>query len=174
MSASRSPSSQHLHEELAVFQALTPDQVREAQRLRYQVFAEEQGARLPMGESGLDSDCFDAHCRHLLVRDARSHTAEYQRAFSLLPLPIRKDARATGETVVPALLGALLGLGAQICGDPCWDPTFNNADLFWLLHRERLSLRAGHEDPAQATQIVAEGPRCSCVVPSWRKRAYNS
>jgi len=42
--------------------------VREAQHLRYRVFAEEMGARLA-GPSGLDVDEFDVYCDHLLVRD---------------------------------------------------------------------------------------------------------
>ncbi len=48
--------------------AATQGEVREAQRLRFKVFAEEMGARLPAMASGLDSDEFDAHCEHLLVR----------------------------------------------------------------------------------------------------------
>ncbi len=51
--------------------ARTSDEVREAQRLRYQVFAEEMGARLevPAGTpAGHDADRFDAYCEHLLVR----------------------------------------------------------------------------------------------------------
>jgi putative hemolysin len=47
------------------------DDVRAAQRLRYQVFAEEMGARLsplPGTPAGHDSDVFDRHCEHLLVR----------------------------------------------------------------------------------------------------------
>jgi putative hemolysin len=47
-------------------------EVAEAQRLRYMVFAEEMGARLGPAAEGLDSDRFDAHCRHLLVRDAET------------------------------------------------------------------------------------------------------
>jgi putative hemolysin len=46
-------------------------EVREAQRLRYAVFAEEMGARLspPAGTPpGLDVDVFDPFCEHLLVR----------------------------------------------------------------------------------------------------------
>ncbi len=48
------------------------DEVREAQRLRHQVFAQELGARLQpiVGTpAGIDADVFDAHCEHLLVRD---------------------------------------------------------------------------------------------------------
>lgn len=47
------------------------DDVRQAQQLRYQVFAEEMGARLalPHGSpTGHDIDLFDPFCEHLLVR----------------------------------------------------------------------------------------------------------
>jgi putative hemolysin len=48
------------------------DEVRQAQRLRYQVFAEEMGARLSGPLPGHDIDLFDDYCEHLLVRDAAS------------------------------------------------------------------------------------------------------
>ena len=57
--------------QLYVSLARTPEEVKEAQRLRYKVFAEEMGARLS-GHDGLDKDGFDAFCEHLLVRDADS------------------------------------------------------------------------------------------------------
>jgi putative hemolysin len=47
-------------------------EVLEAQRLRYQVFGEELGARLPSAGLGIDEDEFDGHCDHLIVRDERS------------------------------------------------------------------------------------------------------
>lgn len=56
---------------LAVAWARDEDEVLEAQRLRYQIFAEEMGARLscPKGApAGHDIDVFDAYCEHLLVR----------------------------------------------------------------------------------------------------------
>lgn len=46
-------------------------EIREAQRLRYQVFVDEMGARItpPHGApAGHDIDMFDPHCEHLLVR----------------------------------------------------------------------------------------------------------
>lgn len=49
--------------------AATPDQIREAQHLRYRVFAEEMGAKLESMDDGYDWDRFDAFCSHLLVRD---------------------------------------------------------------------------------------------------------
>ena len=46
------------------------DEVREAQRLRFDVFAGEMGARLNTPLAGHDIDLFDDYCEHLLVRDA--------------------------------------------------------------------------------------------------------
>jgi putative hemolysin len=53
---------------LQVAWARSDEELREAQRLRYRVFAEEMGARLT-GPVGLDVDVFDNYCDHLLVRD---------------------------------------------------------------------------------------------------------
>jgi putative hemolysin len=53
---------------LSVAWAHGDEALREAQRLRYRVFAEEMGAQLS-GPTGLDVDEFDAYCDHLLVRD---------------------------------------------------------------------------------------------------------
>jgi putative hemolysin len=52
--------------------ALTRSEVREAQRLRYHVFAEEIGAQLSSPEPGIDCDAFDPYCDHLLIRDRAS------------------------------------------------------------------------------------------------------
>jgi len=46
------------------------DEVREAQRLRFEVFAGEMGATLPKAVPGHDVDLFDDYCEHLLVRTA--------------------------------------------------------------------------------------------------------
>ena len=48
------------------------DEVRQAQRLRFEVFAAEMGARLTTPVPGHDVDLFDDYCEHLLVRDAQS------------------------------------------------------------------------------------------------------
>jgi putative hemolysin len=52
--------------------ARNADEIAEAQRLRYKVFAEEMGAQLS-GTDGLDIDGFDAYCDHLLVREGATH-----------------------------------------------------------------------------------------------------
>ncbi|RYF40372.1 MAG: GNAT family N-acetyltransferase [Comamonadaceae bacterium] len=48
------------------------DEVRQAQRLRYAVFAGEMGARLDGALPGHDVDLFDDYCEHLLVRDGET------------------------------------------------------------------------------------------------------
>jgi putative hemolysin len=58
---------------LDVVWARDEEDVRQAQRLRYQIFVEEMGARLtvPQGApAGHDIDMFDPFCEHLLVRAA--------------------------------------------------------------------------------------------------------
>ncbi len=54
---------------LTVAWARHADEVRQAQRLRFNVFAGEMGARLSTKTPGLDVDLFDSYCEHLLVRD---------------------------------------------------------------------------------------------------------
>jgi putative hemolysin len=63
--------------------AESPDDVKEAQRLRYRVFAEEMGARLSGSEAGLDQDIYDPFCEHLLVRDG--DTGEVVGTYRILP-----------------------------------------------------------------------------------------
>ncbi len=49
--------------------AKTHSEMEEAQRIRYQIFGEEMGAKLPSAATGLDIDRYDMFCEHLLVRD---------------------------------------------------------------------------------------------------------
>lgn len=49
--------------------AVDDSEIREAQRLRYKVFAEEMGARLNSPLPGHDIDLYDPFCDHLLVRE---------------------------------------------------------------------------------------------------------
>jgi putative hemolysin len=57
--------------------------VKEAQRLRYKVFAEEMGARLAPHAEDLDVDIFDNYCEHLLVRD--NETLKVIGTYRVLP-----------------------------------------------------------------------------------------
>lgn len=55
--------------QLSISLARSESEVREAQKLRWLVFGEEMGARLPSAHLGLDQDIFDPWCDHLLVRE---------------------------------------------------------------------------------------------------------
>jgi putative hemolysin len=59
---------------LLVSLAKGEDEIRAAQRLRYEVFALECGARLRSLEPGIDADEFDDFCEHLIVRDRTTDT----------------------------------------------------------------------------------------------------
>lgn len=50
--------------------ASSREAVRDSQRLRYQVFAEEMGADIVTEEEGIESDRFDEFCKHIMVRDS--------------------------------------------------------------------------------------------------------
>ena len=45
------------------------------------------------------------------------------------------------RTILPPLLKAYLNLGAEICGEPCWDRKFNIADMLVLLNRANIAPR---------------------------------
>lgn len=67
---------------LSMALAATPHEIEQAQRLRWQVFAQEMGARLA-GERGIDRDVFDAFCDHLIVRD--NETGNVVGTYRILP-----------------------------------------------------------------------------------------
>lgn len=52
----------------------------------------------------------------------------------------RRDHRHA-EPCVPPLIKAYLRLGARLCGEPCWDPAFNTADLLVALRPGELKRR---------------------------------
>lgn len=58
-----------MRQSLSVGLAETAYEVEEAQRLRYQVFAGEMGARMSSANERIDRDVFDPFCEHLVVRD---------------------------------------------------------------------------------------------------------
>lgn len=217
-------------------------ELRAAQRIRYKVFAEEMGAKLPNAHQGLDVDRFDRYCDHLLVRDnvennvvgtyrilppeqavkaggyysetefdmsrlkhlrdrmvevGRScvhpdyrdgatitqlwsgladyishHGHEYLIGCASISMndgghyaasvynKVRKLHAAPAEygvfphsrlpleslnqnldVIIPPLIKGYLRLGAQIAGEPAWDPDFNCADLFILLPVSRMNER---------------------------------
>ena len=78
---------------LDVFWARHLDDVRAAQRLRFEVFAGEMGARLSTPMAGHDIDLFDDFCEHLLVRDSST-----RRVIGTYRVLTPAQARRVGST----------------------------------------------------------------------------
>jgi len=123
MGASATALSIKRGERLFVELADSPDAVREAQSLRYQVFGEELGAKLKPGEHGLDRDEFDAVCEHLLVRETKTN-----RVVGCTRLLNNEGARRLGRFysenefdlgAIPSLPGRLLELGRTCVSHEC-------------------------------------------------------
>ena len=121
------------------------DEVLAAQRLRYQVFAEEMGARLDSLHSGLDVDRFDEFCDHLVVRD--DNTGEIVGTYRMLP---PKRATEAGRlysdtefdlTNLAALRGSLVETGRS-----CVHPDHRTGAVVGLVWAGigRYMLLAGH------------------------------
>ena len=77
------PASKPKRPTFQITWASTPNEIKEAQRLRYKVFAEEMGANLAQNHEGLDVDEFDAYCDHLLIRD--QETLKVVGTYRVLP-----------------------------------------------------------------------------------------
>jgi len=79
--------------------------------------------------------------RAIMQRLRDSHlSTELLHAEPRTPLPeLELPDNVTAQ--LPPLLKAYMRLGAKICGEPCWDPDFQVADIFILLKREELCPR---------------------------------
>ena len=115
------------------------DEVRDAQRLRYRVFALEMGARLqppPGTPAGLDADAFDAHCEHLLVRIAETADAPARVVGTYRVLTAAAARRAGGlysdREFDLASLDALRPRIAEL-GRSCTDPAFRQGGVILML-----------------------------------------
>ncbi|MEP6792310.1 MAG: GNAT family N-acetyltransferase, partial [Ramlibacter sp.] len=100
---------------ISVSWARHQDEVRQAQRLRFNIFAGEMGARLDTPVAGHDIDLFDDYCEHLLVRDAV--TQEVVGTYRVLPPDQAKRAGSTYSdtefdlTRLRSLRGRMVELG---------------------------------------------------------------
>ncbi|HCJ30511.1 MAG TPA: hemolysin [Pseudomonas sp.] len=91
-------------------------------------------ASIPMRDGGLQAQAIMQRLRE------RYLCTELLHANPKNPLPAQKlPNNVIAET--PPLLKAYLRLGAKICGEPCWDPDFQVADVFILLKRDELCPR---------------------------------
>lgn len=61
--------------ELTVSIARNEREVRETQRLRYEIFADEMGVPMAEQELGLDRDRWDQFCQHIIVRERETGQA---------------------------------------------------------------------------------------------------
>ncbi|SCL39548.1 ornithine-acyl[acyl carrier protein] N-acyltransferase [Micromonospora rhizosphaerae] len=140
-----------------------PTLVAAAQRLRHEVFATELGATLHPGAAGLDTDGFDAHCDHLIVREER--TGEVVGTYRLLP-PGRTDRRyAEGEfdlTALDPLRDDLVEAGRS-----CVHPDHRSGaviNLMWVGITRYLHLRGSRWLGGCASVPVADGGTAAAEV----------
>lgn len=133
------------------------DEVRAAQRLRHQVFAQELGARLrppPGTPAGHDVDLFDAHCEHLLLREqfADGELGDVVACYRLLtPAAARRVGGLYAETEFD--LTRLRGVRDRIAelGRACVHPAHRRGPallMMWggiceFLQRQKLDLMLG-------------------------------
>jgi len=143
--AVRTPSAK-----LVLSMASTPEELHEVQRLRYRVFIETMGLASLTNPDGLDSDEFDAHCDHLIVRDAG--TLKVVGTYRLLSASrARKLGRVYSENEFD--LSRLNHLRGRIveAGRACIHPDYRGGSVIMLLwsglaeymRRERCDFLAG-------------------------------
>ncbi|BDT96553.1 hypothetical protein IFM12275_65290 [Nocardia sputorum] len=103
-----------------------------AQRLRYNVFANEPGFRIPDDGTGLDADRFDEHCDHMLVRD--DATGEFVGCYRMLP-PDKVAAAGGYYTATEFDLAQLDPEGMRIVemGRACVVPDHRNGSVLTLM-----------------------------------------
>ncbi|MFF7941384.1 GNAT family N-acetyltransferase [Nocardia gamkensis] len=103
-----------------------------AQRLRYNVFANEPGFRIPDAGTGLDADRFDEHCDHMLVRD--NANGEFVGCYRMLP-PDRVAAAGGYYTATEFDLAQLDPEGMRIVemGRACVVPDHRNGSVLTLM-----------------------------------------
>ena len=160
--------------------AETASDVLAAQRLRYRVFAEEMGARLPHRGLRLDRDGFDAYCDHLVVRDEDEGIVVG--TYRMLP---EREARKLGRFCSEAEfdLGALGRLpGLVEIGRACVHPDYRTGTVLRLLWGGLASYLATRgferaigcasifvgDDPDRAAGACRRLLRDHLVAPEWR------
>jgi len=107
-------------------------EVREAQRLRYKVFVEELGARIPARLPDHDIDHFDPYCEHLIVRE--SHADRIVGTYRILSPDV---ARSIGGYYSESefRIGRLHNLRSRMVevGRSCIHPDYRSGSVITLL-----------------------------------------
>jgi putative hemolysin len=118
--------------EISMRIACSAGEILDAQRLRYRVFAEELGAKLPHAAFGVDRDRFDRWCDHLIVLDDTSGRV----IGTYRILPASRIGRAGGfysDTEFDTR--RLQALGGQVLevGRACIDPAYRSGAVLGML-----------------------------------------
>jgi putative hemolysin len=112
--------------------ATTIEDIRATQRLRYQVFALEMGARLSTPVPGHDIDPYDSHCEHLMAVHSPSN-----RVVGAYRLMTPAQAKRLGSTYADEEfdlrpLAPILGHTAEL-GRACVHPDFRQGPVILAL-----------------------------------------
>ncbi|MBS0308381.1 MAG: GNAT family N-acetyltransferase [Proteobacteria bacterium] len=112
--------------------ASTAEEVREVQRLRYQVFIESAGLTSLVNAERLDRDAFDDYCDHLIVRD--SNTLKVVGTYRVLsPHAARRVGRYYSEQEFDLSRLDNLRSGMAEAGRACIDPDYRSGAVIMLL-----------------------------------------
>nr|MDT0657768.1 GNAT family N-acyltransferase [Micromonospora sp. DSM 115978] len=167
----------------------TPDQVAAAQRLRHAVFAAELGANLPTTPApaagsapvgidadpvGIDTDEFDPHCDHLIVRD--DSTGAVVGTYRMLP-PDRLNRVGRRYAEGEFDLAGLEPLRDNLVeiGRSCVDPAHRTGaviNLMWAGIARYLHLRGLRWLGGCASVPLADGGDAALAV--WHEVARNN
>lgn len=108
------------------------NEIREAQRLRFKVFAGEMGANLASHAEGIDRDMYDPYCDHLLIRENTS--GEVVGTYRLLrPEQARKIGGFYSEDEFDLTRFTHMRDQMVEVGRSCVHPDFRNGTVISLL-----------------------------------------
>ena len=142
------------------------DEVRAAQQLRWRVFAEELGARLPSRTPGIDRDFFDPYCEHLVVRE-ESHGEVVGTYRVLSPKAARRIGCYSSENEFDLTRLQLLRERIVEIGRSCIHPQHHNGVVIALLWAGlgRYMLTSGHAYLVGcASMSMADGGQAAASV----------
>jgi putative hemolysin len=145
-----------------------------SQRLRYQIFAQEQGAVLSSAALGIDCDYYDDFCYHLLVR----HTATNEVVGSTRILTQAQAAKAGGfyssnEFKFNGLFKELNGNAIEI-GRTCIHPQYRNGagiGMLWVGLAQFMRLhQVSYLFGCASVSMQDQGQQASLIMQTVRER----
>jgi putative hemolysin len=172
-----------------VYWAQHLDEVREAQRLRYSIFAGEMGAKLSSTLPGHDVDHFDDFCEHLLVRD--ESTSQVVGTYRLLT-PVQAQRAGGLYTETEFNIDALSSLKPRMVelGRSCVHADYRSGAVIMALwgalaqfmFRNQLStmvgcasipmLHQGHISGDAAASVWSQVANTHLADPAWHVHAH--